>query len=122
VHHDGAAAENVLVAIADADWIWDDLIGVGPTAHDGDFQLSFTAAAFRQEALEREARPDVYVVLSVNHDGALIPIHRASFPGLEFGAGRPTWGRSCFRLVRRGMPSRGCRRPRAGTSLPSASS
>jgi hypothetical protein len=84
VHADGQPAADVLVAVADEDWAWDDLLGVGQTGPDGSFHLSFTPDAFRQEPLELESTPDIYVVLSIARDDQLVPVHRAAFPGLSF--------------------------------------
>lgn len=75
----GAPAAGAFVAIVDADPDLDDLIAVGVTTEDGSFRASFTTEAFNQEPGEKEAWPDLYVVVSVVRDGALTPIVRKDF-------------------------------------------
>ena len=80
----GEDAAGVYVAIVDADPECDDLLGVGVTNPVGKLTLSFTAEAFNQEPGEAEERPDLYVIVSIEHRGARVPILRRDFPGLRF--------------------------------------
>lgn len=84
MHHDGAPAAGIWVALVDADPELDDLLGVGVTGADGAFRLSFTSEAFNQEPGEDEALPDLYAVLSVAGDKGPVPVARRALHGLSF--------------------------------------
>ncbi len=80
---DGTPA-RAYVAIVDADPDLDDLIAAGTTEPDGTFRASFTAEAFNQEAGEAEARPDLYVIVSVLSGTSMVPLLRRDFGKLAF--------------------------------------
>lgn len=74
------------MAIVDEDPNLDDLLGVGTTAADGTFRLSFTTDAFNQEAAEQEKRPDIYLVISLVQEETLVPVLRRDFGKLAFAS------------------------------------
>jgi hypothetical protein len=108
---DGDPAADVTLAVADADPLRDDLIGLGLTGFDGRFRLSFTRAAFNQDPLENELLPDLYVLCSLPGPDGLVPVHRADFPGLRFAVTPEDLGdirlplRAGDPIVRRGIVS-----------------
>jgi hypothetical protein len=87
---DGTSAAGVRVAVVDEDPDLDDLLGVGTTAADGTFRLSFTTDAFNQEKGEKEDRPDIYLVISLMQQDAfkqhetLVTVLRRDFGKLAF--------------------------------------
>jgi len=89
----GSAAPGLFLAIVDQDMLdEDDLIGLGKTRDDGSFELSFRGSEFRQDFLESEATPDLYVVASIMIDGALKAIFQRSFPAIRWSSGRADLG------------------------------
>lgn len=83
---DGTPA-RAFVALVDADPDLDDLIAAGTAEPDGTFRASFTAEAFNQEPGEAEARPDLYVVVSMLYGTSIIPVLRRDFGKLAFANG-----------------------------------
>ncbi len=83
-YRDDTSAVGAHVAVVDEDPDLDDLIGVGTTAADGSFRLSFTTDAFNQEPAEKEDRPDIYLVISLEHEETLVPVLRRDFGKLAF--------------------------------------
>jgi hypothetical protein len=81
---DQTAAPDVFVAVVDADPDLDDLLGIGFTAHDGTFRLSFTREAYNQDPADSEELPDPYLVMSVTHRDALVPVLRRDYGKLAF--------------------------------------
>jgi TPR repeat protein len=77
----------VWIALVDEDPEYDDLIGIGIANERGEFRLTFTAEAFNQEVGETEARPDLYLVASIQKmPGINVPVLRKDYRGLRFDA------------------------------------
>jgi hypothetical protein len=86
VTREGQPLSNVVVALVDADAVFDDLLGAGRTYEDGLFRLAFTRQAFNQERFEHEQYPDLYVVLAGRQQPGdpLVPLVRRDFQGLRW--------------------------------------
>jgi len=80
----GLAIHYLRVAVVDKDLMFDDLLGIGITDEEGRFRISFTSAEFRQQALERERTPDIYLVFSAYDDGEFRSVARKEFFHLTF--------------------------------------
>lgn len=89
---DGKPVAGVGIAVVDQDALRDDLLGVGRTAVDGSFRISFCRSEFNQDIGEREALPDIQIILSARIEGAERAFFRRSFPGLSFPYGMEDLG------------------------------
>ncbi|MEL6181960.1 MAG: hypothetical protein AAFS10_23565, partial [Myxococcota bacterium] len=87
VNQRGYAIQNLMVAVVDRDTLFDDLIGMGYTDTNGEFQLSFTRSEFNQDAFENEDLPDLMVICSVWDEDQFKVVHQHTCDALAFADG-----------------------------------
>ena len=88
----GFAIHNLRVAVVDQDMMFHDLIGVGFTDKNGEFQLSFTRSEFNQDAFENEEVPDLMLICSVWDDDRFKVVHQHTCGELAFKDGSEDLG------------------------------
>ena len=84
INKQGFALQNLKLAVVDSDRLFDDLLGVGFTDGNGEFQLSFTREEFNQDLFENDSVPSLRLIFSIVHEGEFKVVHQATFPGLGF--------------------------------------
>jgi hypothetical protein len=80
---DGVPVAGSPVFLVDQDLLVDDLIAVMVTDEDGIFRASFAREAFNQDIGEREAHPDLYLVVHRLSEGRMVSVRRLALPPSE---------------------------------------
>lgn len=89
----GNPAPEVFIAIADEDSLDEaDLIGIGNTDSNGSFSISFLGSEFRQDFMELEETPDIFIVASAMFGEERKAIFKKEFPNLDWSSGEVDLG------------------------------